>query len=130
MLSAVAATSITYATPASAGTCSFNGQTICGWVKNNLSSSYTVKVAILGSGSERCATWNAGTLACKTYWLPSGKSSSSIGVIDADAYMVESRYYHGYYGTSVNAFTWTKITDALDVNCGLPRGASIPSCTF
>jgi hypothetical protein len=99
---------------------------ICGTVVNHLPSSYTVKVAEFGVGSERCATWNAGTITCRTYWLPSGKSTVDIKGAnwDADGVMVERSYAWANYLANVPivervvpGFTWSKITTVQSAEC-------------
>ena len=44
----------------------FNGG---GDVKNNLPSSYTVKIASFGHSGNSCRTWNARTLTCIHWWF-------------------------------------------------------------
>ncbi|GAA4577318.1 hypothetical protein GCM10023193_80530 [Planotetraspora kaengkrachanensis] len=118
--------SVLAAAPAHARTCAYG---FCGEVRNTLPRSFTVKAAAFGEGSERCATYNAGGFPCRTYWLPSGKSSKDVGVEDADAFMVTSTYQVGRIaGTTVPGFTWTRITSPLTAFCGLPREATTPTC--
>ncbi|GAB1818285.1 hypothetical protein [Herbidospora sp. RD11066] len=112
--------------PASAEECGYG---FCGKVKNNLPGYFTVKVARFGVGSETCWTYNAGSFTCQTYWLPSGKLSSDIGVKDADGFMIESPFVHGYIGgTSLPAYTWVKIPSNITAFCSLLNGASKPNC--
>jgi hypothetical protein len=112
--------------PAQAWTCAHGS---CGEVRNKLPRTFTVKAAVFGEGPERCVTYNAGGFPCRTYWLPSGKSSKDVGVEDADGFMVESTYQVGHIaGTTVPGFTWTRIASPLTAFCGLPGGATTPTC--
>ncbi|WP_155350119.1 hypothetical protein [Acrocarpospora pleiomorpha] len=111
--------------PAVAAECTLG---FCGTVKNNLPSYYTVKVARFGVGNETCWTYNAGSFTCQTYWLPSGKSSSDIGVKDADGFMLEQPFRHGILGQVLPAYTWVKIPSIATVWCNLLNGATTPTC--
>ncbi|KAB1118388.1 hypothetical protein O7630_22065 [Micromonospora sp. WMMD718] len=109
-----------------------------GDITNNLSSTYTVKIADLGGGSTSCGTWlstGAGpSYACTTWWLPSGKADDQIrgSNFDTDAFMIESPY-RVKIGTQapktydVPAFRWVKIPDGSNANCSLSSGK--PYCT-
>ncbi|WP_066370030.1 hypothetical protein [Herbidospora mongoliensis] len=112
--------------PALAEVCSYG---FCGSVKNNLPSNFHVKVATFDEGSEICDTYNAGRIKCKTYWLPSGRSSSQIGVKDADGFMVEQQFRDGYVnGVLLSGGTWVKIPSSAGIFCSILRGSPIPSC--
>lgn len=101
--------------PAHAGNCTWN--TFCGTVSNQLSGSYTVKIAEFGTGTERCPTVNAGTMTCKTYWLPSGETSTGIGVKDADGVMIESTWIYDNSSDPISAYRWVKFGDFTSVVC-------------
>ncbi|MFB7287334.1 hypothetical protein [Actinacidiphila glaucinigra] len=109
---------------ANAGTCTLGF--ICGYVGNRLPSSYTVKVAELGVGSETCRT-EEGTFTCKTYWLPSGKQSKDIGVKDVDALTVENAAWTtNNNSTWFAAGAWEKISDIQGRWCYVEDGH--PAC--
>lgn len=94
-----------------------------GDVTNRLPSSYTVKIATFGGGSERCAVDGGATYNCTTYWLPSGQSDDQIRGRnwDADGVMVEQSYkVERWGGTSshwVSGFTWTKFSSVENATC-------------
>ncbi|KAA9377759.1 hypothetical protein F5972_19395 [Microbispora cellulosiformans] len=109
---------------ANAGTCSLGF--ICGYVENYLPSSYTVKVAELGVGSETCVT-QEGTFTCKTYWLPSGTKSKQIGVKDVDALTVENAAWTtNNNSTWFGAGAWERIHDDQGRVCSVKDGH--PAC--
>lgn len=99
-----------------------------GDVDNDLPSSYTVKIAIFGSGSLSCSTWNAGSQRCTHWWLPSGTTDDGIRPgMDTDGFMVEQPVLVVLptgVGIRIDAFKWTKINDWEDVRCYLAPGAT------
>jgi hypothetical protein len=108
------------ATPAHAGN--------RGDVRNDLPSSYTVKIATFGGGTSSCSTWNSGTQRCTHWWLPSGNTDDGIRPgMDTDGFMVEQQVLVVLptgVALWVPAFTWTRIGDLEDVHCRMNPGAS------
>jgi hypothetical protein len=104
---------------------------VLGDVRNELPSSYTVKVATFGSGSSSCPTWNSGTQRCTHWWLPSGMTDDGIRPgMDTDGFMVERRVLvvlPGGVARYVDPFVYTRIGDPADVRCYLGPG---PTCTI
>ncbi|MFD7446935.1 hypothetical protein [Streptomyces sp. NPDC059909] len=112
------------ASQANAGECSLGF--LCGYVQNKLPSSYTMKIAQLGMGTETCRT-EEGTFTCKTYWLPSGKTSKDIGVKDADALTVENAAWTTNNNrTWFAAGAWEKISNVESRLCVVEGGH--PAC--
>ncbi|MFC5824204.1 hypothetical protein [Nonomuraea insulae] len=108
------------ATPAHAG--------VLGDVRNDLPSSYTVKIGTFGGGTSTCKTWNAGSQRCYHWWLPSGRDDDGIRPgMDTDGFMVEQPVLvvlRTGVGIHVAAFSWTKISDLESVRCSLSPSAS------
>jgi hypothetical protein len=67
-----------------------------------------------------------GTFTCKTYWLPSGKTSKQIGVKDADALTIENAAWTYGPSTWFAAGAWQKISDIESRLCYVENGH--PAC--
>ncbi|MEU4765641.1 hypothetical protein AB0H12_20535 [Actinosynnema sp. NPDC023794] len=89
---------------------------LCGLARNDPPRSSTVKLAELGTGSERCVT-DQGTFTCGTSWLPSDWTSRLTGAKDADALTVENAAWTYGPSTWFAAGAWQRISNVESRSC-------------